>query len=240
MVSDMLNERGAEILRAVIQEYIKTGEPVSSDWLYEHYDFGIRPAMIRLELNDLTERGFLEQPHPAAGRMPSNKGYEFFARQALQSQEYANDRQAAKMLMERSWENLVNEISSELGVLAAIMKAETRQIHKGYLENLLDHLDWQSREEVKAVVRDFEELDERMNRSLEDMHRDFLDIFIGRKSPFTRSDFLSVVAGDYEVDGERVMLCAIGPKRMNYEQATKIFKGLKKCTEKEKNERGKK
>ena len=232
---EALSPRGTEILHAVIQEYINTGQPVSSDWLYEHHDFGIRPAMIRLELNDLTEKGFLEQPHPAAGRVPSNKGYEFFAREVLRSEGAANERQAARLMMLHSWDNLVNEVSRELGVLAAVMRAENREIHKGYLENLLDHLDWQSREEVKAVVRDFEELDERMTHSLNVMNQDFLDIFIGRKSPFTSCDFLSVVAGDYEVDGERVMLCAIGPKRMDYEQAAGIFKGLKQYAGKDKN-----
>ncbi len=237
---EVLSPRGAEILHAVIQEYIATGQPISSEWLYERHDFGIRPAMIRLELNDLTERGFLEQPHPAAGRVPSNKGYEFFARQVLNTDTALNERRADKLMMQHSWGDLVDEISKELGVLAAVMRAESREVHKGYLENLLDHLDWQSREEVKAVVRDFEELDNRMTLSLGDMQQDFLDIFIGRKSPFTSSDFLSVVAGDYEVDGERVMLCAIGPKRMDYEQATKMFKGLKQCASRDnKNERRK-
>ncbi|MFH0891100.1 MAG: hypothetical protein V1856_03645 [Candidatus Liptonbacteria bacterium] len=232
---EVLSPRGAEILQAVIKEYIVTGEPVSSDWLYEHHDFGIRPAMIRLELNDLTERGFLEQPHPAAGRVPSNKGYEFFARQALTEQGAKQDRVTEKLMMRHSWDDLAEAMSQEMGVLAAVMRAGDREIHKGYLENLLDNLEWQSREEIKAVVRDFEELDERMDRTMSEMRHDFLDVFVGRKSPLTRSDFLSVMAGDYEVDGERVILCAIGPKRMDYEQAARIFKGLKQCTEKEKN-----
>ena len=56
---------------------------------------------------------------------------------------------------------------------------------------------------------------------------DSIQVFIGKKSPITRSEALSVIVGDYEVDGERVLLCAIGPKRMNYEKSARIFKGLK-------------
>ena len=74
----MLTERGEQILQAVIQGFIDTKEPVSSGWLYNKYDFGIKPAMIRLELDALTQGGYLEQPYHSAGRVPSDAGYEAF------------------------------------------------------------------------------------------------------------------------------------------------------------------
>ena len=78
-----MNERTAQILEAAIQGFINTGEPVSSGWLFDHYDFGIKPAMIRLELDKLEDDGYLEQPHHSAGRVPTDVGYEFFAKQLL-------------------------------------------------------------------------------------------------------------------------------------------------------------
>ena len=52
----MMTDRTAQILEAAIQEYINTGDPVSSGLLYDRYDFGIKPAMIRLELDELERR----------------------------------------------------------------------------------------------------------------------------------------------------------------------------------------
>ena len=74
----MLTERGQQILEAVIQGFIDTKEPVSSGWLYDQYDFGIKPAMIRLELDTLEDEGYLEQPYHSAGRIPTDAGYELF------------------------------------------------------------------------------------------------------------------------------------------------------------------
>ena len=67
-----MTDRTAQILEAAIQEFINTGEPVSSGLLYDRYDFGIKPAMIRLELDELEDGGYLEQPHHSAGRVPTD------------------------------------------------------------------------------------------------------------------------------------------------------------------------
>src|SRR3989338_10924172 len=78
-------DRTADILEAVIEEFINGGEPVSSSHLYKRHNFGIKPAMIRLELEKLADEGFLEQPHHSAGRVPTDRGYEFFAERALEA-----------------------------------------------------------------------------------------------------------------------------------------------------------
>lgn len=82
-ILEMLTERAERILESTIQGFIDTGEPISSGWLYHRYNFGIRPAMIRLELERLAEEGFLEQPYHSAGRVPSDRGYEFFAERVM-------------------------------------------------------------------------------------------------------------------------------------------------------------
>src|SRR5580700_8422643 len=84
-----MNERTSQILEAAIQEFIDSGEPVSSGRLYEQYDFGIKPAMIRLELDALEEEGYLQQPYHSAGRIPTDRGYEFYAARALAAQQIA-------------------------------------------------------------------------------------------------------------------------------------------------------
>jgi len=71
-------QRQTEILNRLIQEYIDSARPVSSQLLEKKYDFSICPAMIRIEMQKLTDQGFICQPHTSAGRVPTDKGYRFF------------------------------------------------------------------------------------------------------------------------------------------------------------------
>lgn len=74
----MLDERKRLVLRAIIDSYIETAEPVGSRTIARKHDLGVSPATIRNEMADLEEIGYLEQPHVSAGRIPSDKGYRFY------------------------------------------------------------------------------------------------------------------------------------------------------------------
>jgi len=75
VVEMKLNERKKTILSAVVEHYIRTGEPVGSKYLAEHLDLNVSPATIRSDMAWLFEMGYLEQPHTSAGRVPSHLGY---------------------------------------------------------------------------------------------------------------------------------------------------------------------
>jgi heat-inducible transcriptional repressor len=74
----MLSERQRLILNAIIDDYIRSAEPVGSRSISKRGDVSYSPATIRNEMSDLEEMGFLEQPHTSAGRIPSNKGYRYY------------------------------------------------------------------------------------------------------------------------------------------------------------------
>ena len=78
-----MNERRAIILEAVLKEFIRSGRPVSSGQLFEEYDFDIKPAAIRLELSELADEGYLSKLYHSAGRVPTDRGYEFFVERIL-------------------------------------------------------------------------------------------------------------------------------------------------------------
>jgi heat-inducible transcriptional repressor len=75
---DDLTERKQRILRAVVLEYVESAEPVGSSLLVERYQFGVGPATVRHELSEMSDRGYLDQPHTSAGRVPSDIGYRYF------------------------------------------------------------------------------------------------------------------------------------------------------------------
>jgi heat-inducible transcriptional repressor len=74
----MLDERKAAILRAVVEEYIATAQPVGSSSVVRATHIAVSPATVRNEMAVLEREGFLDQPHTSAGRVPTDKGYRFF------------------------------------------------------------------------------------------------------------------------------------------------------------------
>ncbi len=74
----MVDTRKREVLRAVVDDYVETAEPVASKTLARKYPLGVSPATIRNELSELEADGYLFQPHVSAGRIPSDKGYRFY------------------------------------------------------------------------------------------------------------------------------------------------------------------
>jgi heat-inducible transcriptional repressor len=73
-----LEKRVKEILRAIVGSYIEHAEPVGSRTLSKLLDLGLSPATIRNVMADLTDQGYLSQPHASAGRVPTDKAYRFY------------------------------------------------------------------------------------------------------------------------------------------------------------------
>lgn len=81
-----IDDRKIKILQAIINDYIRTGEPVGSRTIAKNYELGVGPATIRNEMADLEDMGYLEQPHASAGRVPSSKGYRLYVDKLMEDQ----------------------------------------------------------------------------------------------------------------------------------------------------------
>ena len=73
-----MSSRRLEILRAIVDEYVSTQEPVGSKSIADHHGLGISPATIRNEMAVLEDEGLITQPHTSAGRIPTDLGYRVF------------------------------------------------------------------------------------------------------------------------------------------------------------------
>jgi len=82
-----LTERKKRILRAIVETYIATAEPVGSKAVAEKAGLDVSSATIRNEMADLTELGYLEQPHTSAGRIPSAAGYRLYVNELMDRQQ---------------------------------------------------------------------------------------------------------------------------------------------------------
>ncbi|MSO55386.1 MAG: heat-inducible transcription repressor HrcA [Acidobacteria bacterium] len=80
-----LSSRAAQILAALVAEYIDAGEPVGSARLAHAAGLGVSSATVRTTLGELEDLGYLQQPHTSAGRIPTDRGYRFYVDQLLAS-----------------------------------------------------------------------------------------------------------------------------------------------------------
>ena len=78
-----MNERKRKILHTVINEYVKSAEPIGSRHIAKSLDIGLSSATVRNEMADLEEMGYLQQPHTSSGRIPSDKGYRFYVNELM-------------------------------------------------------------------------------------------------------------------------------------------------------------
>ncbi|MEG2813271.1 MAG: heat-inducible transcription repressor HrcA, partial [Oscillospiraceae bacterium] len=77
-INPTIDERKKSILTAVVEEYIKTGEPIGSHAVLNRINMSISSATVRSEMASLEKCGLLVQPHTSAGRIPTNLGYRFY------------------------------------------------------------------------------------------------------------------------------------------------------------------
>lgn len=117
---DSLSGRSREVLKAVVQLYIKTAEPVGSRTVSKVTHFGLSAATIRNTMSDLEELGYLTQPHTSAGRLPTEAGLRYFLEHLVETKELSNEDQETieKALLLRC-EDLASTLKKTVEILAA-------------------------------------------------------------------------------------------------------------------------
>lgn len=103
----MLDDRKKKVLQAIVEEYINTAEPVSSNALTNNYGLDYSSATIRNEMADLEKKGFLDKTHTSSGRIPSAKGYRYYVDELLNDKDISLEE--IKYISDKL-ENKINEI----------------------------------------------------------------------------------------------------------------------------------
>lgn len=99
----MISERSFEVLRAIVQDYVSTREPVGSKALLERHGFGVSSATIRNDMSILEEEGLIHAPHTSAGRVPTDSGYRLFVDRLNELKQLSSaERHAMETLLESS------------------------------------------------------------------------------------------------------------------------------------------
>lgn len=137
----MLTERQLLILQAIVDDYIRSAEPVGSRSISKREDMTYSAATIRNEMADLEELGFLEKPHSSAGRIPSQQGYRFYVDHLLMPHHLTKDEQAfVRSQLTEKLAEMEDVIQQSAKILSAITSYSSFVLGPEVFETNLKHL----------------------------------------------------------------------------------------------------
>lgn len=113
-IEDALDERKEKILKAIIANYLETGEPVGSRTISKMLDLSLSSATIRNEMSDLEDLGYIVQPHTSAGRIPTDKGYRFYVDTVMAEKSLSEEKQGALLTRVDKLESLLMQVAKVL------------------------------------------------------------------------------------------------------------------------------
>ena len=230
----MISERQKNILWAVIEAHIKLAEPVGSKTLAQKRGFEIGAPMIRKEMNQLEQEGYLAQPHTSAGRVPTDKAYRLYIQEQMKSNEdksaaagiTSKESQRIKASLSKNWPDeqllfkeisrLASEISKELSVSGLVGGDSTFSC--GFA-NLFDEPEFRSFGNLNQLMRFMDNMDSCFEALWSKFMDDDFRVLVGSENPFKEIDEFTLVTGKYKLpQGERGFVSIVGPKRMDYKR----------------------
>lgn len=137
----MLTPRRIEIFKAIVDEYIKTGEPVSSKALQQRHKMSYSSATIRNDMQALEEMGYLEKTHTSSGRIPSTMGYRFYCENLLGEAQIDKKMEVAiKAAFDVSNMNIDEAVHQSCQILSEMTNMTTGAIGPDSSKQKLEHI----------------------------------------------------------------------------------------------------
>ena len=174
-----LSERKKKILRAIIDDYIASAEPVGSSHILQNYDFGVSSATIRNEMASLEDAGYLEKPHTSAGRVPSYLGYRVYVDQLMNEYRLsmAEINQISNALRKKYVElkSTIDTISDVISALTDYTAIYTTPTSQGLVINSIKLIAVDERNFVALVVANDGSVKNRTIRTPKEYSLDVLD-----------------------------------------------------------------
>jgi len=232
-----ITERQKEILGTIVKEYVSSAKPVSSELLEKKYKFGISPATIRNEMQALTKKEYLMQPHISAGRIPTDKGYRFWVDTFSEKEtfEVPNSLKIKKELEEEKRDTFafakrLTELAADLTEgLVVVRLFESDFVFKEGWEDVMKEPEFKD----KDCLLNFGEFLKDFENDIEDLKMDSgVKVFIGEENLFDKGDeFCAIVAPCQFPKKEQGIISIVGPKRMAYEKNINLINSLMKLLE---------
>ena len=219
-----LTPRQINILESIIKEYIDKASPIGSKFLAKRYDFGIKPAALRIEMQKLTDQGYLDQPHISAGRIPTSKGYRFFVGNLEANNSIENCFSDCFEGIEDNF-RLIREITKRLAeatsslALAYILDEDL--FWRDGWKDVSDNPEFKISSFWKEFINEAEFLEE----DFKSLKEDELKVYIG-PGKLHSDNFSLIVSKSQFLNEEQGYLAILGPKRMAYDKNISLINSL--------------
>lgn len=228
----MITDRQKLILRNVIKEYVDSALPVSSQLIQQEYDFGISPATIRMEMQELENEGYLYQPHTSAGRVPTDKGYRFFVNELINVPKNSSGKDLVDLeddfIDTENIFNLFRKLTKNISLRTqSIVISYDRSEDLFYKEGWATILKEPEFRNPETCV-DLAEIVDLLEDDIREFQgEDEIKIYIGGENPFHKNKDFSLILSNLNTGDDDIVFGIIGPKRMFYDKNIKLINSLK-------------
>lgn len=221
-----MDPRKEQLLKLVIETYIKTAEPVGSKLLFDSGVLNVSGATIRNEMNELEEEGYLTHPHTSAGRIPTEKGYKFYVESLLAEREKGSSPSDLKRKIKEPYD--LRELGKQSAAVSrsAVVIAIGRDVYCTGTSYLYAQPEFEDVEETVQVSSIFDHF--------EDHVRDFFDrvpqgeerVFVGSENPFGGKVSTVIIKTH-----DDVLFGFVGPMRMDYKNNIALIEYIQNIIE---------
>jgi len=222
-----MDKRKELLLKLIVESYIKTAEPVGSNFLVLKSGLDISAPTVRNEMRELEEAGYLTHPHTSAGRIPTELGYQYYVENLMEARK---TKTKIKNKIEEAVEDEANEvkkvknvaklISNETGE-AVIVAFGPGDVYYTGISSLFSQPEFSDRESLTSVSNIFDNCEATMDEMFKAIGEE-IDILIGQKNPFGAG--CGLVATKFGNEG---LVAIVGPTRMDYGESVDLVKYIK-------------
>jgi len=221
-----MNKRQENLLIAIVEGYVKTASPIGSKLLVKSRVFQLSPATIRNEMAELEDLGYVSQPHTSAGRIPTEKGYQFyienfFEEASLIKKEKEQLHKALHSAAGREIKSMAKEISELTGQTVLVGLSKNNFFYTG-ISKLFSQPEFADYGYTCTMSEVIDRFDDVVNEIFDTID-DAIHIYIGKKNPFGNS-CSSVVAKYRGKDSTEGIIGITGPMRMDYKKNYGVIK----------------
>lgn len=220
-----LSDRQQALLKAIVEEYIESAEPVGSEVIERKHNLGVSPATIRIEMVRLTDMGYLRQPHTSAGRAPTSVGMRFYIQELMKEKQLPVTAEVS--IKEKLWqqrykqERLIKEAVSALAQrldMLGLAIDDQGSVYYAGAANILDWPEFYDIDVTRFVLSLFDENPRLKEIIGHAVGSDPIHILFGEEMEFEYLRPTSFVFTKYNIGGgdKTGIVGVIGPARMNF------------------------
>ena len=215
-----MNDRQQDLLNTIITQYTKTAVPVGSKLIAENSNLELSSATIRNEMAELEAEGYIYQPHTSAGRVPTEKGYQFFVANFLKEKDLQKKQRNHLKTIARQYKKyelgLAKELAKGMAEISqgAIFIGSPDDVYYTGLSNLFSQPEFAQHQLVYDLSQVMDHLDQVISEVFSDVDDD-VKILIGEQNPFGKD--CSLVLIKYQKGNDQILIGILGPVRMDYQ-----------------------